>query len=58
MVLAGSPSIQIDLRFSLDHVGVINNLLQDLYSKIEQIFFKKMLVERKNVSDFEQLIKE
>ena len=57
MVLTGPSSIQIDLRFSLDPVGVINDLLQDLYSKIEQSFLKKMLVERKNVSDFEQLIK-
>lgn len=56
--MAGPPSIQIDLRSSLDLVGVKDDQWQAIYSKINQIFCHKMLPERKHVSDFEQFLKE
>ena len=56
--MAGPPSTQIDLRSSLNPVGVINDSWQARHSKIKQIFLKRMLVERKQVADFEQLLKQ
>ena len=56
--MAGSQSTQIDLRSSLDPEGVLTGPWKDLHSKIEQIFLKKMLAERKHVYDFEQFLKE
>ena len=56
--MASPTSTKIDLRSSLDPVGVINDPCQALHSKIKQIFLQKMLVERKHVSDFEQFLKE
>jgi hypothetical protein len=39
-------------------MGVINDPWQGSYSKAEQNCHEKMLLERKDVSDFEQVLKE
>ena len=56
--MIGPPSTQIDLRSSLDPVGIINDPWQALHSKIEQIFLKKMLAKKKLESNFEHFLKE
>ena len=53
--MAGPLSTQIDLRLSVDLADVINDPWQTSNSKAEQICHDEMLVERKHVSDFEQV---
>ena len=58
MVIVGVLSIQINLRTNAGPVGVINDQWQASHSKAEEICLEKMLLERKHISDFEQVFKE
>ena len=58
MVIAIAPSIQINFRPNANPVGVINDQWQASHSKAEEIYLEKMLLERKHVFDFEQVLKE
>ena len=58
MVIASVPSIQINLRPNANPVGVINDQWQASHLKVEEIYLEKMLLKRKHVSDFEQVLKE
>ena len=53
--MAGPLLTQIDLRLIADPVCVINDPWQASHPKAEQICHDEMLVERKHVSDFEQV---
>jgi len=53
-----APSTQIDFRSNADLVGAIYVPWKAIHSKTEHICHKKMLLERKHVSDFEQILKE
>ena len=55
MVIASAPSMQINLRPNTNPVGVINDQWEASHSKAEEIYLEKMLLERKHVSDFEQV---
>ena len=58
MVIAIAPSIQINFRPNANPVGVINDQLQASHSKSEEICFEEMLLERKHLSGFEEVLKE
>ena len=53
-----TSSTQIDLRPRVDLLGVIGVPWKAIHSKATQIHHEKMLLERKHVSDFEQVLKE
>ena len=57
-VIAYAPSIQINFRPTVNPVGVINDQRQASHSIAKETFLEKLLVERKHVSDFEQVLKE
>ena len=56
--MTGGPSTQIGLRLNPDLVGVIGVPWKAIHSKAEQIRHGKMLLERRHVSDFKQVLKE
>ena len=53
-----APSTQIDLRPNPDLMGVIEVPWKAIHSKAKQNQHAKMLLERKHVSDFDQVLKE
>ena len=53
-----APPTKIDLRPNPDLVGVIEVPWKAIHSKVKHICPEKMLLERKHVSDFEQVLKE
>lgn len=56
--MASPKSSQIDLGPSVGPVDVLNDLWQGFHSEAKKIYFEKMLLERKHVSDSEWSLKE